>query len=173
MRKIYIIRHADWDLKEDNLVATGIEKSKLLSQTLPKFYKSFSSDFVRTQKTAEILSKYEPITDPRAGILYMTEEQNKKIARLRKTNKLGVVGAIFETPELLGPLEKAGRKLLALIKEVINEMPSDSNALIVTHDGTMVAAEKILNNESFESAQKTYLELEGFVIDENLHMTGF
>ena len=59
------------------------------------------------------------------------------------------------------------------IKEVLSKLPKDERALIISHDGTMVSAEKIMKKDTFASIERTYYELEGFVIDSNLQMKEF
>mgnify|MGYP001619559525 FL=1 len=92
---------------------------------------------------------------------------------LRKIHPLGVAGAIFSLPELHEPVMEAGKRLLSLITETLQALPENGKALIVSHDGTMVAAEKIIKKELFSSLEKTYRELEGFTVDEKLNLEEF
>jgi broad specificity phosphatase PhoE len=173
VKQIYVLRHANWDLDKDSLTEEGKRACLALRKKLGKFDIIICSNFARNKETAKLLSGALPEVDVRAGILNLTEEQNKKISELRKKHPLGVAGAIFSCPELIVPVRKAGEKLIMLVKELLAALPENGKTLIVSHDGTMVSAEKILKNESFSNIERTYSELEGFVIDEFLNVEYF
>ena len=130
-----------------------------------------SSPFVRTQQTAELLSGTKPVVDNRAGVLQAPPEFGPQIAERRKTDPFGVAGAIISIPELREPLRAQGQALKKLVQETIDKLGDGQRALIVSHDGTMVALEKILMNESFDQIDHTYGTLEGYTIDESLQIT--
>ncbi len=166
MKRLYILRHANWDLEKDRLTDEGKQKCLDLQKKLGNFDNIISSPFERSQETAKLLTSRNPRIEEKAGILQLTNEQNERITELRQKHPLGVAGAIFTLPELRESIIKAGQDLMQLIQEIIIELPQNGKALIISHDGTMVAAEKIIKNESFTSIEKTYHELEGFVINE-------
>jgi hypothetical protein len=117
------------------------------------------------------LSGKTPIVDERAGILKSPSEFGPRIAELRKTHPFGVAGAIISIPELREPLQQQGQSLRELVKECLGKLKDGERALIVSHDGSMVAFEKVLTNASFEEIDHTYGELEGFRLDENMTLT--
>lgn len=172
-KQVYVLRHANWNLERDGLTEEGRRACLTLRNKLGKFDAVICSDFSRNKETAKLLSGSTPKVDVRAGILKLTEKQNKMLSELRKTHPLGVAGAIFSSPELIAPVRKAGEKVVTLVKEILAALPENGKALVVSHDGTMVSAEKILKNESFDNLERTYFELEGFVINECLNLEYF
>lgn len=173
MREVYVLRHANWNLNRDSLTGEGKQKCLDLKEKLGKFDIVISSNFDRNKETAKLLTGVEPKVDERAGILKLTEEQNNKITELRQKHPFGVAGAILSIPELIEPVKKAGKNLIELIKEAVSKLPENGRALIISHDGTMVSAEKILKKDTFASIGKTYSELEGFSLDDNLQVKEF
>lgn len=173
MKKVYVLRHANWNLEKGELTAEAAEKTKLVADKLPAFDFIVSSPTKRAIETAVLLSRKKFTTDKRAATMEVTEEQSKKIAELRIDNPYGAVGAIFEIPELIEPLQNIGQELVGLIRESLSKCPDGKNVLIISHDGTMVAAEKILENKDFLSAGKTFGEIEGFKIDEKFNIEQF
>lgn len=173
MRQVWVLRHANRNIGEDTLTEEGRKKCVDLKERIVSFDIIISSPFDRTKETARLLTGVESSVDERAGTLTLTKEQNDKITVLRKEHPLGVAGAIFSIPELIESVKEAGQHLSDLIRETIQKLPMNGKALIISHDGTMVSAEKILKKESFATLEKTYNELEGFVIDENLKISSF
>lgn len=171
MKQVYVIRHANWDLSNDKLTDEGTQKCLDIKNIIGDFDIVCSSNFGRTIETAKLLSGNIPAIEDRASILKMSDELNSKVAELRKTHPLGVVGALFSFPELQSALMEAGNNLFSLIKEIISKLPIGGVALIVSHDGTMISCEKIINDDTFSGADKTYGELEGFIIDEEFNIT--
>ena len=82
-----------------------------------------------------------------------------------------MTGALISIPELREPLYKQGQALLGLVKDALAQLLEGQRALIVSHDGTMVAMEKVLTGDTFDEIDHTYGELEGFHLDESLHLT--
>ena len=174
MKRIYVLRHANWDfLGKDQLNPEGIGKCKEVAKKLPKFDLVISSNRDPTIETAKILSGKEPKIDDRAGELAMTEEQVSQFNEIRKTHPCGAIGALLAIPELHGPLKIAGEKLVSLIKEIFARLQGDGNALITSHEGTMIRAEKVIEGKDIKKPEKNYDEAEGFVIDENLNIKEF
>lgn len=171
MKEIIIVRHGNWNLTHDRLTEQGKNRCTELKPKLGSFAIATSSPFGRTQETARLLSGLEPNVDERASILKSPPEFSQRVAELRKTHPFGVAGAIISVPELRKPLREQGQQLVALAKETFNQLSDDQRALIVSHDGTIVAAEKVLTGAPFDEIDHTYGELEGFRVDESMQMT--
>lgn len=171
MKEVYVLRHANWDGKDDTLTAQGEAAAEEYSAHLPKFATVYSSPFIRTQQTAERLSGVKPNIDDAASIPQAPAEVRDQILARRATHPLGIAGALFETKEAHNALRSAGQALSLLIQQALNEIEDDQKALIVSHDGTMIAAERVLTNTDFtEPLTHTYSELEGFRVDESLQL---
>jgi hypothetical protein len=50
----------------------------------------------------------------------------------------------------------------------MDKLPSNGKALIISHDGVMVTAERLLQNKHLDKAEKTFKPLTGFTV----HDTG-
>lgn len=61
-----------------------------------------------------------------------------------------------------------GKELVNLIEELWGKLSDDGRALIISHDGVMVAADMILLRMELPKAQKTYGPLQGFHVFKNL-----
>lgn len=170
MKEILVIRHANWNLVDDKLTEESREKCLELRPTLGSFAIVLSSPAGRTQETAELLSGQKPTTDERASILQAPPELSAKVLELRKTHPFGVAGAIISIPELREPLQKQGEALKDLLAETLKTLQDDQRALIVSHDGAMVALEKVLTGLPFDQIDHTYAELEGFRVNEGLEL---
>lgn len=170
MRQVFVLRHANWDLDKGSLTDEGKQKCLGLLKKLGNFDIVIASNFDRNKETAKLLTGVKPKVDERAGILKLTKEQNDKVTELRQKHPFGVAGAIFSIPELNKSVKEAGQNLIGLIKEILSKLPKNGRALIISHDGTMVAAEKILKKDTFALIERTYYELEGFILDDNLQM---
>lgn len=171
MREILVLRHANWNLVDDKLTDESREKCRELKPTLGSFAIVLSSPAGRAQETAELLSSQKPKVDERAAILKSSPELSTKVQELRKTHRFGVAGAIISIPELREPLRRQGEALKDLLAETLDLLADGQRALIVSHDGTMVALEKVLTDTPFDQIDHTYAELEGFRVDENLGLT--
>ncbi|HYG84436.1 MAG TPA: phosphoglycerate mutase family protein [Verrucomicrobiae bacterium] len=171
MKEVIIVRHGNWNLVDDQLTEQVKTRCIELKPRLGSFAIAISSPFGRTQETARLLSGLEPSVDERAGILKSPPEFSQRVAKLRKTDPFGVAGAIISIPELREPLRGQGQHLVDLTRETLSQLSDDQRALIVSHDGTIAAAEKVLTEASFDEIDHTYGELEGFRIDETMQIT--
>jgi broad specificity phosphatase PhoE len=171
MKEILVLRHANWNLVDDKLTDESREACRNLRATLGPFTIVLSSPAGRTQETAELLSGQKPKVDDRAAILKSPPELSAKVQELRKTHPFGVAGAIISIPELREPLQKQGEALKGLLVETLNSLEDDQRALVVSHDGTMVALEKVQTDSLFDQIDHTFAELEGFRVNENLELT--
>ena len=171
MKQVIILRHANWNLVDDQLTAEGRGQCAERKPGLGSFVLALSSPLGRTQETAALLSGQEATVDDRASIPKTPPEFGPQIAELRKTHPFGVAGAIISIPELREPLRQQGQALKALVAETLDKLADGQRALIVSHDGTMVGLEKVLTGAPFDSIDHTYGELEGFGVNENLELT--
>jgi len=171
MKAIYVIRHANWDGKNDALTEQGASDAAEYSAYLPDFAIVYSSPFIRAQQTAEKISELKPRVEAAASVPQSPAEVKDQILARRSTHPLGIAGALFETTEAHPALRTAGEALSQLIRQVLNELQNGQEALIVSHDGTMIAAERVLTNVDFTAPLKqTYNELEGFTVNEDLQL---
>jgi broad specificity phosphatase PhoE len=171
MKEVIVVRHGHWDSVNDQLTEQGKGRCLEVKPILGSFVIAVSSPFGRTLETAQLLSDVEPRTDERASIPQGPPEYGPRIMELRKTHPYGVAGALISIPELREPLYKQGQALLELVKEVLAQLLDDQRGLIVSHDGTMVAMERVLMRATFDEIDHTYGELEGFRVDESMHLT--
>lgn len=170
MKNILIIRHAEQNLENGQLTKAGIVQCRILKEKLPRFNLVIASPAARAMATAKLLTNQEPEADPRAGIALFTPEQSAYLREKRSEHPLGVPGILFSTPELRIPARAAGQNLIELVQEVLGRLSDDQCALVITHDGVMTSAEKILKQEPFDIATKTYHELEGYYLNEKLEL---
>lgn len=97
MKEVYVLRHANWDGKEDLLTDQGIKAAKDKAGSFPQFNIVHSSPFVRTRQTAEILGKETEVgISPSASIPQAPDEIREQILARRGTHPLGIAGALFE-----------------------------------------------------------------------------
>jgi broad specificity phosphatase PhoE len=173
MKRILLLRHSRYDEGTGNLTSDGMAMCRALAPKLPHFQVVMSSPAPRAIRTAELLSSNTPNTGvrlrfPSAGLGY-----SDQITKRRKAHPLGAAGAIYEIEALHQPFHDQAGKLLGLIKSTLNSLPENGVGLFVSHDGLMVALDKFVHGQSFEPADHTYKELEGFWVDENLKITPF
>jgi broad specificity phosphatase PhoE len=172
MKEVYVLRHANWDGKEDTLSKQGKESAQKLSTQLPSFVTVYASPFERTRQTASILSEgLELQVNTAASVPETPSEIREQVLAKRTTHPLGIAGALFEEPNAHPALLSAGTALTKLIQATLSELRDEQRALIVSHDGTMMAAKRILENTDFITPlDHTYGELEGFIVNENLEI---
>lgn len=173
MKQVIVLRHADWDNVTDELTESGRQQCAKLAPNTGPFAIVVSSPTIRTQQTAELLSSKRPIVDNRAGTLKSDPKFLAKITEMRKNHPLGVAGALFSIPELREPLRLKGQELKELIEETLAKLEDGQQALIVSHDGMMVALYKAITGETFDTANHTYGTLQGFRVDESLNPKAF
>lgn len=172
MKSVYVVRHADWNLVDDALTAESREAAMKKRSQFPPFTHVVSSPFERCKQTAELLSQKPAEVSELASVPQAPERFLSYIQEQRKVHPLGVAGVLFEIPQVKPALEEAGRKLISLIKEVLLKLNDDGSALVISHDGTMLAAERIIRNQSLEAPlDHTYSELQGFKVDQDLNLS--
>jgi len=171
MKQIYILRHANKNKETGELTDEGIRRAKSMRQVLGNFDLVITSDKQRRLlDTAELLSGVNPLIDKRAGILYVSEDQHKKLGALAKVHPLNHAGAMYEFSEFEELASANGSGFVSLIKETFEKLPEDGRALIVAQDAVMVAAERHIGKKVYQKIEKAYKPLEGFIIDESLHI---
>lgn len=172
MKKVYVIRHADKNKETGELTEEGRERAKQLKKNLGDFDLVITADRPRLTETASLLTGKEPFLDARAGFVYTSTEQKERLSQQAKVHPMNHAGAIFEFPEHEDLVTIIGNNLLALIKETFTKLPENGEALIVSQDGVMVAAERILHSKPYAKLETSYQPLEGFVINEELKIEG-
>jgi broad specificity phosphatase PhoE len=173
MKQVLILRHADWDLKDDAVTSEAKTRTLALKSKLPPLAKVISSSWGRSKQTAEFLGGHEPEVDDRVSFPIITAEISSQIALARRTHVLGVAGAIFAIPGAREPYRKQAEQFLQLIREIMHGLKDGETALIISHDGIMLALEKVLDNASFDSTDHTFGELQGYFLDDQLNQTPF
>jgi len=166
MKQVHVRRHAPKH-------ATGglTEEGKRLAQEFKKQLGTYdliiSSDKPRAIETAELLTGLKPLVDKRAGTPPFTLEQETKLHELGQNHQHGIAGVLFENPEYRVMIGIQGKKLAELINETLEKLPENGRALIISHDGVMVSAERILKNKMLDKAEKTFKPLMGFKVYED------
>lgn len=170
MSKIYILRHANWDLVSNKIDPRSINTVKLVSSKVPNFNTVISSPAERAITSAVLLTGSQPIIDDRASTFDADKNQSEAISEIIRVKKCSAVEAIFSIPELDKILVTIGSQLVSLCEEAIEDLPKNQNILIISHDTTMVSALKILKGEDFKNANNSFREFEGFILDEKLNI---
>ncbi len=172
MKKIIVIRHAHKD--SDELTEKGISRCKTVAQNMEKIHLVIVSERNRTMQTAQILTDTEVRVDSRANPPKWGTDSIDRIRESQKTHRLGAVAAIWEDEKCVKLAKEASGRLLELIKEIFTQIGDGEQALIVSHDGTIVGLEKLLNDENFDiRPDHAFSELSGLVVTEDLTATLF
>lgn len=166
MKEIHVRRHAPKNATGE-LTEEGKALANEFKQGLKPFNLIISSDKPRAVETAILLTGINPALDTRASGIPFTPEQEKEFHERGKQHPFGIAGLIFESPEFRPLIIQKGESLIALITETFNKLPKDGCALIISHDGVMVAADMILRHTPLTKAEKTYGPLQGFIVYEN------
>ncbi len=166
MKQVHIRRHApkhsSGDLTEDGKKLAQDFKTKL-----SKYDLIISSDKPRAVETAFLITGIHPTIDKRAGTPPFSPEQEKQLHELGQSHPFGIAGVILDNPEYRIMIKAKGESLGFLIHEVLRKLPKNGKALIISHDGVMVTAERLLKNMSLDKAEKTFKPLMGFVVYED------
>jgi broad specificity phosphatase PhoE len=173
MKKVLILRHANWKRTEDALTEDGEKACREKRRSLPTFSIVISSPAQRCGQTAMLVSGQLGDTDDRAAISASTPELSARVGELLKTHPLGIAGARFSIPEAVEQLKREGARMEDLTAELLQRLHDGEYALIVSHDGPMLALEKVLKRESFDFIDHSYGELEGYFVDADLMISEF
>ena len=164
MKQVHVRRHGPKNSTGD-LTEEGKKLAQSFRKQLGKYDLIISSDKPRAIETAELLTGLKPIIDKRAGIPLFTPEQEKKLDELGQNHQFGTAGVILDNPEYRVMIKPKGESLVQLIKELLDKLPKNGKALIISHDGVMVTAERILKNKTIDKAEKTFKPLKGFKVN--------
>ncbi|PIY71584.1 hypothetical protein COY87_05350 [Candidatus Roizmanbacteria bacterium CG_4_10_14_0_8_um_filter_33_9] len=170
MKYIQVRRHAPKHA-EGHLTDEGKQMVDKVRNKLPQFTLIISSNKPRAIETAKLLTGKEPIIDKRAGTPAFSLDIEQTLHVEGQNHPFGIAGVIFDNPEYRVMIKKQGEKLAELIAETLLKLPENGTALIISHDGVMVATEKVLRKAMFDKASKTFKPLEGFQIDEKGEIT--
>ena len=169
MKKVHVRRHAPKHATGD-LTEEGRKLALELRKELKKFDIIISSDKPRAIETAQLLTGLVPEIDKRAGTPKFTPEQEHELHELGEKHQFGIAGVILDTPHYRVMVKAQGESLAELVRETLQKLPENGSALIISHDGVMVAAERILRSLPLNKAEKTYKPLQGFEVSENLQV---
>lgn len=135
------------------------------------FDKVISSQMSRAIETATLFTGLEPHVDHRANVIPISPEEEEILFTKKETDPFGIAGLVFETPQYRILAQKAGESLVTLIRDVLSSLPENGRGLIISHDSSIAAAERILRGLSLERIDKNYKPLEGFIVNEQMHVT--
>ncbi|MFH1276696.1 MAG: hypothetical protein ABIH82_06310 [Candidatus Woesearchaeota archaeon] len=173
MKEVFVLEHADWNEHNNKLTDVGLQECHALKYRMPKFDIIMSSKADKNKITAYEITEKKPKVDSRAGesrsySWWEEEPQDQKSSLLR-----GMYGGVTQPAMYRTPVKKAGEQLLELVKDLLKKLPEDGNALIVSHNRNMIAAEAILKKQRMVAYGHTFHSLQGFIIDENLKFKPF
>lgn len=171
MKQVYVLRHADKNKETNQLTNDGRKRAKALQENIGPFDLVITSNRDRTKETALLLTEQSPLIDSRTGFFYFSSQQEKEIRTIAKDHVHNYAGALFSDKKFQDLAIALGKNLISVIQEALTKLPENGKALIVSQDGVMVAAEKLLTKKSFDELEKTFLPLQGFIVDENLKYT--
>lgn len=166
MKQVHIRRHAPKHAT-GGLTEEGKQFAKQFKSKVSAYDLILSSDKPRAIETALLITETHPIVDTRAGTPPFTPEQEKELHELGQEHSFGIAGVILDNPQFREMIKVKGESLGNLIKEVFQKLPVDGKALIISHDGVMVAAERLLRGKALDKAEKTFKPLAGFVVYED------
>jgi broad specificity phosphatase PhoE len=172
MKEIYVLRHAPKDAS-GKLLEGRMNLAVELGKRLGDFDIIFSSPIPRAVDTAVLLTGKEPIVDERAGGIGLTPDETKQTHEQGKLHPFGIAGVLFDSEKYRLQLLKKGGELAQLVDETFTKLSRDSRALIISHDGVMVAAYILLRNMPTDKAQITFEPLQGFKVYEDRRVEPF
>lgn len=161
MKEIYVLRHTEKDAT-GALTDIGKDIAKELGDRLGTFDIIISSPKQRAVETARLISGMTPILDDRAGAIMLTPEETKNTHEQGASHLFGIAGVLFDNEVYRPRVLLKGKELAALIEETYNQLSDHARALIISHDGVMVAAYKVLTHDTSLKAAKTFQPLQGF-----------
>ncbi|HLD25007.1 MAG TPA: histidine phosphatase family protein [Patescibacteria group bacterium] len=167
MKEILVLRHAEKDAN-GNLTEEGKGRASDFRKQLGHFDLIYSSDKPRAVETAMLLTGNQPIIDVRASALPFSPEEIRSTHEQGALHAFGIAGALFDSDTYRPKIVEKGKALVGLIQEALNKLADNGRALIISHDGVMVAADMILRGKEPLKAEKTFSPLQGFRVFENL-----
>lgn len=163
MKKIEVRRHAPKHPK-GHLTDEGKKMAEKRRSSLIRYDLIISSNKPRAVETALLITGIAPKIDERAGTPKFTLEEETELHMQGEKHPFGIAGVINDNPRLREMVDKQGGLLVDLIKETFKKLPENGLALIISHDGVMVAADRKLKNISSIKAHKTFKPLMGFEV---------
>jgi broad specificity phosphatase PhoE len=164
MKIIRIIRHSEWDTATGELTARGIHLCREGGANFQGLQVVYSSPAARCIQTARYLTGLEPKVDQRANVPDLTKDEFDYVMGQRHLYALGIIGALQDTPRVWPKWEEAGRRLLNLVADIAQVLPENGKALVVSHDGTMAAAQALQQGIKLGEITFGYEFLEGFEV---------
>jgi len=135
MKKVYLLRHAEKDVK-GILTPQGEAATAGARSTMPHLAKVIASPSNRASLTAKLLTGAEPVIDERANFSMSSQDKSdamNKIANERQVPFLEAV-QIYNDPEVLAGVDRKADELNELIDELLAGLRDGESALIVSHD---------------------------------------
>lgn len=169
MKQVHVRRHAPKHAT-GQLTDEGALHARGLRAVLGTFDLVISSDKPRAVETATLLTGTVPVIDPRAGTPPFSPEEEQRLHLLGERHPLGIAGVIMEDETLRALVRPQGERLMQLIRDTFVRLPDDGRALIISHDGVMVTAYRLLQQLTLDTAGRTFRPLEGFLITEDGRM---
>ena len=166
MKQVHVRRHAPKHAT-GNLTEEGKKLAVQFKKKLGTYDLIISSNKPRAIETAELLTGLKPLIDKRVGTPPFTPEQEQKLHELGVNHPFGIAGVILDNPQYRIMIKPQGESLAQLIKETLEKLPQNGSALIISHDGVMVTAERILKDKQLDKAEKTFKPLMGFKVHED------
>lgn len=141
MKEVYLLRHGEKDT-DGTLTEDGVQAAQVMGPILPRFVRIISSDTDRTTLTAKLLTGEEPHIDDRAAYATTSSEISNEIDILAKSHNISFLDAarLYNNPEVLAGIDEQADALNTLIDQLLEELPENGKALIVSHDLTIAPA---------------------------------
>lgn len=164
MKEVLILRHSYRGVG-DSISKEGIAECRKLAPQLGKFSLVLASPAMRTQQTAQELTGQRPGVDERALQLPLTDVQQKALTSAEAVggSSLEILKRIWGIPGMPTALETSGTALLELAQDALASLPEGGRGLIVAHNLTMLALEKIVRKQDFATIDHNIEPLHGFV----------
>jgi broad specificity phosphatase PhoE len=171
MRGVYVLRHAQKDRESGTLTEEGRRQASSLKGKLGPFAIVIAADRPRQTETALLITGVYPVIDERAGFVYESKEQHKRLEEQARVHPLSHAGVIFESPEFRTLAEIFAENLVSLIKETLEALRENEKALIISQDGVMAAAQRKLTHQPLlDRLERAHKPLEGYIVNENLEL---
>lgn len=173
MKQIYIIRHSIPNYETDSITDEGKQLCQKVKDQFPEFEIIISSSSGRARQTAFELTGRESTIDDRALLPILSPRQHQMAVEKGKQHQYGFVGALFEIKDVLPIVKAKGEELVSLIKNILDKLPGEEVALVVSHSWTMAPAKKLLLKESFDTPPDDPKYLEGYTVSEDMSVKPF
>lgn len=141
MKEVYVLRHGEKDA-DGNLHERGKRAAEAMRPVLPTFIHVYSSPVERAAQTAFALTGTAPETDERAAFAMAPAEVSNAINALVHEQGISFLDAArqYNDTTVLEGVDSKARELNLLIDELLDVLPEDGKALVVSHDLTIVPA---------------------------------